>query len=527
MLTALLVPALLCGFGLRSARAAEEFVYYHENVMGTSLELRVRADSEEAARWAEDRVLGEIDRLSRIFSGYDPKSEFSRWQSTSNVPTKLSAELFELLQASDDWRAKSGGAFDPRVESLTRLWSSFARKDRMPSTEELASAKALMSSPAWRLEAAAGTAEHLTSCPLTLNAIAKGYIVEQACAAAFDKSRGVLGLLLNGGGDLRVCGDISRTIGIANPWNDSETTEPLASIEVRNRAVATSGSSQRGFRINGKWYSHIFDPRTGRPVDRVASATVIAERSAVADAMATIFNVLEPEESLRMASALPGVDCLILSTDGKVWQSDGWPRFETRRSPLLAFAAGQVPPASGPKKDDCEKPDKVEPDGFWGNEYELVVNFEINRPDATERRYRRPYVVVWVEDKEGHQVRTLALWLSTGGAAPYPWLPDLKRWYRTEQARPRGDKTDLAGTISRPTRPPGQYKVIWDGKDNNGKPIGRGDYTVHIEAAREHGTYQSIRKQVNLTDKTFAEELTGNVEIKSASLEYRRKDPAK
>ena len=48
--------------------------------MGTSLELRVRAENRKAAEAAEDRVLREIDRLAAIFSGYDPASELSRWQ---------------------------------------------------------------------------------------------------------------------------------------------------------------------------------------------------------------------------------------------------------------------------------------------------------------------------------------------------------------------------------------------------------------------------------------------------------------
>ena len=50
---------------------------------------------------------------------------------------------------------------------------------------------------------------------------------------------------------------------------------------------------------------------------------------------------------------------------------------------------------------------------------------------------------------------------------------------------------------------------------------------ISIEAAREHGTYQSIRKRVTLTDQPFTEELKGNVEIRSASIEYRRKGAAK
>ena len=54
--------------------------------MGTSLELRVKADSAEAAARAEGRVLGEIDRLCAVFSGYDPESEFRRWERTAGTP---------------------------------------------------------------------------------------------------------------------------------------------------------------------------------------------------------------------------------------------------------------------------------------------------------------------------------------------------------------------------------------------------------------------------------------------------------
>ena len=167
-------------------------------------------------------------------------------------PTKVSPELFELLLASDRWRERSGGAFDPRVQALTELWSRCARLDRLPTADELAGAKALMARPAWRLDAAAGTAEHLTACPLSLNSIAKGYIIGRACDVAFDRERGVRGVLLNIGGDVRVVGDVARTVGVAPPVGDSETAEPIARVEVRDRSVATSGSSQRGFRVRGR-----------------------------------------------------------------------------------------------------------------------------------------------------------------------------------------------------------------------------------------------------------------------------------
>jgi thiamine biosynthesis lipoprotein ApbE len=505
---------------------AGAYEFYHENVMGTSLELRIRAPNEAAARRAEDRVLREIDRLGAIFSGYDAASEFSRWQAEVKVHAKVSPELLEVLREAGTWQARSGGAFDTRVEALSRLWSDCARGDRLPTAEETAGAKALMSRPAWRLDTPVRTAERLTACPLSLNGIAKGFIVERACGAALDRRQGVVGVMLNVGGDLRVRGEIDGTIGIADPWADSESSPPLAFIAVKDRSVATSGNSQRGFRIGGRWYSHIFDPRSGLPVDRVVAATVIADRSVDADAFAKVCNVLEAEECVRMARSLPGVECLIVARDGRITRSDGWHRYETPHPAWLARADDPRPVDAKDRADSGDRPkaDAKAPAATpWNKDFEVVVNLEINHPSSPPGRYRRPYVAIWVEDKDGNSVRTLSLWVSMSGAGPFQWLPDLKRWYAADLERKRRDKKEVLFTVARPTRQAGKYKVIWDGKDDNGKTLPAGEYTISIEAAREHGTYQSIQKRVALTDKPFTEELKGNVEIRSASIEYRRK----
>jgi thiamine biosynthesis lipoprotein ApbE len=514
---------LLIGLACRGAVAADTFVFHHEDVMGTSMELRLLADSEELARRAEDRALREIDRLSAIFSSYDPESEFSRWLAEPRTPVRIAPELFEVLKLCDRWRTASGGAFDPRVEALMRLWSRCAKEGRTPTPAEIADARASIDQPAWRLDTAAMTAERLSDGPLTLNAIAKGYIVERACRAAMEDD--VRGVLLNVGGDLRVCGALDRTIGIADPRADSETSEPIAYIAVRDKAVSTSGSSHRGFRINGRWYSHKLDPQSGAPVERIACATVIADRSADADALATIFNMLAPEESVRLARTIPGVECLIVSTDGRVTRSDGWSRYERP-------ATGSRTPEQEPKKGRAgteEKP-SAEPDSkkgpavatSWGDAFELLVRLEINRPNTGKRRYQRPYLAVWVEDKNGLPVRTLTLWV-TATKHGSQWIPDLRRWYRTDQARRREDETDLVATVARPTRASGQYDIIWDGKDDQGKPVGSGEYTLFIEAAREHGTYQIIQQAIRIDDRPFSKTLKGNIEVKAASVEYRRR----
>jgi thiamine biosynthesis lipoprotein ApbE len=501
------------------ARAADEFVFHREEVMGTALELRVRADSRNAAAAAEERVLREIERLSRILSGYDPTSELSRWQRAPKVPAHVPAELFEMLRAADAWRSRSGGAFDPRVESLTRLWSSCTRLDRTPTGDELDRARALIQPAAWHLDTARGIATRLSDCPITLSAIAKGFIVERACAAADGPGRGIHGLLLNVGGDLCARGTGVWPIAIAPARGDSEATEPAGWIEVHDRSVATSGSAHRGLRIAGRWYSHIFDPRTGRPADHVAGATVIAPRGADADALATICNVLPIEDSLRLVASLEGAECLIVAADSHAFRSAGWRQFE-RPLPVAVFAVDE-PARLAPNKD------KTASSNSWDQAFELAVEFEINRPGGQTRAYRRPYVVLWVEDAEGITVRTLVLWVSLGGSGPERWLPDLSKWYAGDETHTTTQRKNLVFTFARPTRPPGKYTATWDGKDDAGKLVPRGTYTVHLEAAREHGTHQLISQKVKIEDKPFTEEIKGNVEIRSARIDYRRKGAAR
>ncbi|MFO0910992.1 MAG: DUF2271 domain-containing protein [Isosphaeraceae bacterium] len=497
---------LILGVSTR-ARAGEEFAFFHENILGTSLEIRVVADSRTHAQDAERRILNEIERLAGIFSTYDATSEFSRWQAGVGRESALSPELFEVLRACERWTQLTSGAFDPRVEVVSRLWAVCEKAQREPTSDELAGLRARLAEPAWQLTESGRLARRLSDVPLSLNAIAKGEIVDRATNAGLVGGPGVEGLLVAVGGDLRVRGDYTRRIGIADPRRDSETTEPLAHVNLRGKALATSGGYQRGFQMGARRYSHIVDPRTLQPASHVLGSTVIAETTAAADALATAFSVLPVEESLRLAESLPGVACLIIPRDGPVVRSQGWQHYE---------AAG---PVRVSLRREIASPEASE---TWAERFEMRVGFEINRPTGNTRGLRRPYVAVWVEDRDGVPVRTLILWVQKGGPGPR-WIPDLKRWYRGDGVRKLVDDTDLVETVSRATRPPGKYEAIWDGKDDAGHPVKPGKYTLWIEAAREHGTYQLISHPLDLADTAFAADLKGNIEIKSARVEYRRK----
>ncbi|MEY4661442.1 MAG: hypothetical protein RLZZ42_1394, partial [Bacteroidota bacterium] len=153
-------------------------------------------------------------------------------------------------------------------------------------------------------------------------------------------------------------------------------------------------------------------------------------------------------------------------------------------------------------------------DKEWDKSYEVNINFELAR---FEVRFRRPFVAVWVEDSKKNTVKTLALWYNKPR-----WLPDLKEWYRKNNGKYSPETKDIA-TISSATRPPGSYILKWDGKDEEGKNVAADTYTIYIEAAREHGTYQLIKQEVVCKGKAQEWVLKGNEEISAATVSYKKK----
>ena len=154
-----------------------------------------------------------------------------------------------------------------------------------------------------------------------------------------------------------------------------------------------------------------------------------------------------------------------------------------------------------------------------GAGFELAIQFTLAR--IGDARYRRPYVAVWIEDKDRFPVRTVGLWTEKPR-----WLPEMKAWYRSDRLRALAEGTEIATSVSSATRPPGKYSLKWDLKDGAGKAVKPGHYTVCIEAAREHGTYQIIRQEMDLSGAARQFTLPGNVEIESASLDYHKASPA-
>jgi thiamine biosynthesis lipoprotein len=506
------LPSLQCSLaeheGLQKSNADRLRTFHYENVLGTSLELKIAASPADA-RAVRAAVLAEISRLAGILSAYESESEFRRWQRTLGRPVCVSTDLFDVLDLFDTWRGHTGGALDASAEVVTRLWKATSDEQRLPSQAELDGAVQSARNIHWRLDKSGRTATHLSDTPLVLNSVAKPYIVDRAAAAALS-SPGVSGVVVNIGGDLVVRGALRELVHIADPLSDAENSPPLATLMVHDRAVATSGSYRRGLEIGGRHYSHIIDPRNGQSTDHILSASVVAPNPSNAGALATAFSVLTVEESRQLALTMPEVEFLLVGRDGRRVTSGGWSALE---APHVRLASMTAPAGAAPAGALFAAAAQA-PSSIWNPSFELVINLEFTRFD--EIPYYRPYVAVWVEDKNKTLVRTIAVWYDQAF-----WLRELRAWYHAYQMRPAPESGNLA-SISSATRPAGKYSLKWDGKDDNGKPVKSGGYTVCVEVVRQSAGYEIFRQEMDFTDTPKEIQLAGKVEVSSLSFQYRK-----
>ncbi|AEV99583.1 hypothetical protein A4D02_27475 [Niastella koreensis] len=482
----------------KKGKALHTYLSQYENVLGTSMELKVSTYTQVRATEAEKTALAEIKKLSEILSAYDKESEFSKWQKTCGQPVPVSNELFEVMQLFDVWRNRTGGALDASAEIVTRLWKKAASTNRVPTQQELNNAVAEIKQTHWVLNPKTRTATHLDNAPLMLNSFVKSYIIKHAVNEAM-KPGDVKAVVLNIGGDIVVSGDVTENVLVKDPKADAENEAPIASLRISDKAVATSGNYRRGELIGGHWYSHIVDPRTGLPADDIISATVVAPDAADAGALATAFNVMSLPESVQLASTMPGVEYLIVTRDGKQQTSKGWGSLKA------AYKENGIVGNLNTKTGNREA---------GGNSFEMIINLEINT--QKEGFAKRPYLAVWIEDTMHSPVRTVSIW---HGSDRY--MPELKSWYLKYRTIYNSDMNFKSSTSSA-TRSAGKYTLKWDGKDDKGNYVKPGKYIVKIEAAREHGTHQLMRQEIDCDNTPKQINLPGNIEISSVSLDYHK-----
>jgi len=279
--------------------------YLRGATMATSWSVQVadRVEDRDALRGS---IQSSLDRIEALMSTYMPASQVSRFNaSTSTDWMPVNRQTCDVVHLALDISEQSGGAFDITVAPLVNLWGfgpNGTITDR-PSRERIDTVRERTGYR--RLEADCTRPAIRKSHPdleIDLSGIAKGYAAD-AVAMLLERDS-LNSFLVEIGGEMRLKG--SKPDG--SPWRigieapEREQRAVFDALALTDAGVATSGDYRNYLEIDGRYYSHTIDPRTGNPVEHATAAvTVIAENAAFADAMATALLVLGSDDGLALA----------------------------------------------------------------------------------------------------------------------------------------------------------------------------------------------------------------------------------
>lgn len=296
-----------------------------QDVMGTRISLSFWLEDQARAAEASAAVMAEMHRIDQHFSPFIDTSELSRvnrlaGKASAEKPLPISAELTQLLDKSLYYGQLTQGAFDITFASLGRYYD-YRKKQRPSETQR----EALLPAINYRFVHLDKTHQTLwfehPRVYLDLGGIAKGYAVDRGIDIL--RRYGVQQASLSAGGDSRVLGDKRGRpwlVGIKNPRADGVAI----SLPLDNVAVSTSGDYERYFiDERGERVHHIINPRTGTSTTGINSVTIIGPLGFDTDPLSTSVFVMGVEKGLALINQLPGLDAIIITSEGKVFYSEG------------------------------------------------------------------------------------------------------------------------------------------------------------------------------------------------------------
>lgn len=317
------LPLLLSAAFLLSACQQATETELAGSIQGTTYHLKLVLDGVAAK---PEEIKAEVETVFRQvdekLSNWREDSEISRinqQKTTDWLPA--SPEIIQLVQIAATIHARTGGCYDLTVKPLFDLWGFSRHQNRVPEAAEIGQVLKHIGMDKLEVDAAHSRLRKLDpELQISLDSIAQGYTV--GAVAARLENLGVKNYLAEIGGEMRVKGRKAN----GNPWRVAvekptpltrEVERILEIHELNGTAVMTAGTYRNFFEEQGKTYSHILDPRSGRPVTHnLLSVTVLHENPSWADAWDTALLCVGETEGARIAEE-EGLKALFIYKEGQ------------------------------------------------------------------------------------------------------------------------------------------------------------------------------------------------------------------
>ena len=282
-----------------------------------------------------EAMLRDYHRLFDIYYEYSGMSNLKTVNDNAGIaPVEVDGRLIEFLLYAKEMYALTGGEVNVAMGSVLRLWhkcreTAADRPDltpALPDPSDIVEAEKHTDIDDLVIDEVASTVyladPHMS---LDVGALGKGYVADRLTELLTD--RGATAYVLNLGGSIRAIGErVSGggwVTGITNPDRESEESFALR-VTLTDVSCVTSGNYERYFTVDGRRYHHIIDKDTGSPAVGFSSVTILAESSAMADALSTALFCMSYEDGLALAERLGGIEVLWITEDGEQLMTDGF-----------------------------------------------------------------------------------------------------------------------------------------------------------------------------------------------------------
>lgn len=306
-----------------------------ELALGTVCSIRV-FDGYSAQ--ALDAAFARIREIDATMSANAPGTALASINDAAGIqPVSAPKDLLFVLEKALSYASLSGGAFDPSIGPLVKLWNIGMEGERIPSVAEIQDALPLVDAASVLVDDSAGTVFLAKKgMRLDLGAIAKGYAADEA--AHILSEHGVHAAVVDLGGNIKVVGKKPDgqpwRVGIQNPLDQRGAY--LGVVELQGEAtMVTSGVYERFFiGEDGMRYHHILDTKSGYPIrNGLTSITVIAASSVDADGLSTSLFAMGLAAGMELAERLPDVEAVFVDEERRVYVSSGLQKTFTLQNP--------------------------------------------------------------------------------------------------------------------------------------------------------------------------------------------------
>ncbi|GHT77778.1 FAD:protein FMN transferase [Spirochaetia bacterium] len=299
--------------------------------MGTRCTVKLyKGGAAEATQAVYRDIFSRFREIEAAMSINVPDSDVEAINRNAGImPVPVRSDVIEVIASALRYAELSGGAFDPTVGPLVKLWGIGQDRAGLPAEDEIEAALSLVN---WRdvvIDRNAGTVFlRKPEMALDLGGIAKGYAADEAIRIIESSPRPeVSGAIIDLGGNIFAYGEKEGKqpwrIGVQNPL-DEQRGVYIGVLELRNKTVVTSGVYERFLELDGKRYHHILSTKNGFPVESgLLSVTIIADTSIDADALSTSAFALGYEAGSALVESIDGAMAIFVFEDKSVRGTKG------------------------------------------------------------------------------------------------------------------------------------------------------------------------------------------------------------